>query len=337
MTGLRLYRGPGTAEKFLEAVFDGAATITDLEDRFSTSRSAVFNGLHDLRCLNLVIVEDDGVVPTTAAGRFYRLSDLEPVREAFIDLPGVRRLLEQIEDEEITYTAVGRLIGFATGSNTTKESTFESYGRTYANWIEFLDLGYRGGKRVSAKPIARPKSVHSNLARRTNGPSYPKVWPNQVFTHLHSIEDASSYERLASQHDFSERTAKKIVGTAVGVDLVGQGTGKSWYVLTDAGDDFLAGDKESDKRREIVRDGILKMAIPRAYCVRIPNEQFHKRQPMEELNDDFDLNLSESTIKSRTKRLVPWLSYAALVEKVGKSEYRGTDQLEERELEPVSL
>lgn len=335
--GSRLYHGPGTTEKFLEAIFDGAATIDDLKNRFNTSRSTVFNGLHDLRCLGLVIVEDDVVVPTTAGGRFYRLNDLEPVRDIFIDLAGVDQLLEQIEDDEITYTAAGRLIGFATGSDTTKESTFKSYGRTYANWIEFLSLGYRGGQHISAEPVARPKSANNNLARRTDGPSYPTVWPNQVFTNLDSISDASSYENLVSQNDFSERTAQKIVGTAVGVKLVGRGTRDEWYVLTERGETFLSADKESETRRQLVRDGVLTMAIPCAYCNRIPDEQFHKQQPMNKINDDFDLNLSESTIKLRTKRLVPWLSYAQLIKKVDQSEYQGTDQLEECEVASVSL
>mgnify|MGYP007124900923 CR=1 FL=1 len=103
MTTKRLFRRPKHTEDVLGEITSGASTTDEVAEGLGNSRKTAMNKIHDGVILGLVNREDGHLSVTGDSRRVVQLQDLTPLREAFEELPGVSKLLNQIQDDSITF------------------------------------------------------------------------------------------------------------------------------------------------------------------------------------------------------------------------------------------
>lgn len=306
----RLYYGPNVTTEVLRHVIKGAGTQEELSEEMGVTKRTVHNRVHDPAVLGL-LNRDNGIYEIADRDdvmKLFQLKDRTVLKQRFVDLPGVEEVRDELNGGRMDYERVGRLISFHTDSQAIDKDTFITYGRVYANWFDYLRMGFATNRTLySEKPpdvergeVKGPKSV---------GSGHPKVRPEKVFKSLDMFaEGVSDKEELSNEFEFSERYAGKLISTCYSLGLT-ERQGQD-IVLTEFGETVL---KSSGERREtLIREALLEVDLVREYMELAPGREFSNQELMQELNEEYDKGWSESTVQTKAKRLYSWLLYSDL-------------------------
>jgi hypothetical protein len=326
MTG-RLYRPPSNTVEVLGEVTSGDTTVEDLAESLDCARRTTTNKVHDPVILGLIERDDDRLVVSEDARRIVQLQDTSPLENTFLELPGVPEILERIEADSVDIEEIGRLISFETGSNAAAESAFQTYGRVYAKWIDYLDLGNYSNGLVSKGEIDEVSDSTGPL-ENPRGANSPNVRPEKIFEILSIISQVKSHEEFQERAGYSEGEVSKILSTCYGLGIA-EST-QNGPELTNRGKELQQANVGNRKR--ILREALLELPLVQAYCERAPEDEFKNQEVMEQVSEDYFKGWSEVTIQTRAKRLYSWLLFTELFEERTRGYLEPTENIEAGEL-----
>jgi len=310
----RLYKPPDHTIETLKAVISGSNSKKQIADQLEVTPKTAETKIHDPLHLGLIEKEDDRYEATDEARRLVQLQDDDILKDRFVNLPGVTKVLERIEDGGANVEEVGRVISFKTESGAAKEETFRHYGRVYAQWLDRLDLGEVDG--------ANSQSQHP--LENDRGANAPRVRPQKLIEALRVVDNADDISELADQLDHSERTAQKILTTAYALRIVESERGGG-FSTTETGRTITT--TSQGKQRELLRNKLLEIPLVQAYCNRVPDGEFKNRNVMELVSEEYSLGWSEGTVETRAKRLYQWLLFTNLAEEKKQGTFKATDKM----------
>ena len=313
----RLYYKPSVTETVLKSVVKGATTQKELAEELGCAEKTVLNKVHDPIHLEL-LENDDGTYAVTDEDDVMRLLQLEDrsvLKQRFLDMPGVEDVREELNGGQLSFKRIGQLISYHTDSKAIEKDTFKLYGRIYAQWFQYLSMGYAGQDTLySEKPV--DFQPIRNRGPKSAGSGYPKVRPEKVFNGLEVMRGGvDGPEELAENFDFSKRWASKLLSTCYALGLAKREQGR--VVLTKYGRKVLNADE--GERRELVRRALLEIELVEVYCTLAPDQLFQNQEVMKEVGKELGKDWSESTVQTKAKRLYSWLTYSDLF----KEEKRG--------------
>lgn len=327
MTVERLYRRPKHTEDVLGEITSGASTAEEVAEGLGHSRKTAINKIHDGVILSLIDREDGHLSVTEDARRIVQLQDLTPFSEAFEVLPGVSNLLNQIQDEPMTFEEAGRLISFETESGAASKETFRKYGATYARWISYLDFGIKSDGVLASS--SEQVSIETETLENPRGANCPRVSPEKVFELLPLISKTESREDLVASTGMSTKTVGKTLSTcyALGIaDYTHIGP-----VVTEKGKELQQ--SSIGNRKTLLAEELLQIPLVQTYCKEAPEEPFRAESVMSRISEKYLRGWSDVTIKTRANRLSPWLTYTGLAEEFEK-ELVLTEEIDERAATP---
>jgi hypothetical protein len=328
---MRLYKYPESTESVLKAILGGATTQDTIAEELEVSKNSVHNYTHDPRILDIVQKQDGEYHVANEARRFIQLQDRDVLKEPFLNLYGVKQIKEQLDDEgELSFDQIGRTIAFETESTATDPKTFREYGRVYSNWFEYLDLGFCGQNSIATDQESLDTINRENPLQNPHGGSSPKVRPNKVLEAISQLDDANSKAELAEVLDYSDRSTTKILSTCYALQIAERDR-QNGFRLTDLGNDLRTASQ--GERQKLIRDALLDIPLVCAFSNRVPDEEFTVMEVMARVSEDYDQGWSESTIKTKGKRLYQWLIYAELAEEVNRGTLKPTSILKNRKIE----
>lgn len=310
----RLYYRPPHTVDVVGAVISGNDTIEKLAEEFGMGERTMVNKVHDPRVLGLIEKEEGSFEASENARRLIQLQDRSVLEGPFRELAGVEDVLDRLEDEELTTEDVGRIISFETESGASTAERFREYGNIYARWFDFLNLG----------DVDEPTSDSQGPLTNEVGASDPRVPPAKVIEGLRMIDEVDSREKLASRLGYSEKEVEKILTTAYGLGLAKRTTIEA-FTTTESG--RMVRSTSQGKQRELLRNALLDFPVVEAYCERTPDEEFNIVEIMQKVSDDFNMGWSDRTVKTKSRRLVPWLTYTDLAEKNRQGHLTPTDKM----------
>jgi hypothetical protein len=310
MENPRLYYRPEVTAEVLRTVIKGATTQQELSEEMGVAYRTVHNRVHDPIALGFLTRNDSTyeIIDKEDVMKYFQLEDKTVFKSRFVDLPGVKEVRDELDGGQITYERIGRLISYHTNSDAIEEETFITYGRVYANWFNYLRLGYAGDRILySQKPPGAEREV-SGSPKRT-GSGYPRVRPEKVFRALPMLQAGiSDKEELSENFDFSDRYAGKLLSTCYSLGLASRTSGV--IQLTDFGEKVLNATEEERKR--LIRESLLQVDLIKEYYELAPDGEFRNQKLMQQLNEELDHGWSESTVKTKAKRIYSWLKYSDL-------------------------
>lgn len=309
MADERLYYPPDHTVDVLREVTSGASTIEDLADRLGYAAKTASNKVHDPVVLGLIERDDYQLSVSEDARRVVQLEDSDPLQTAFCELEGVPEILSQIDDEAMGVEKLGRLVSFKTGSSAASESTFKNYGRVYAKWIDYLELGNYSNGFVATGELDK-KAEHLGPLENSAGANYPKVPPEKVFEFLPQISKKKSREDLKEAVGYSDSEVSKILSTCYGLGLAKPS--RNAFELTDRGKNLQQA--SVGNRKSMLQEALLDIPLMKAYCDRAPDEKFRNQDIMSQISEDYAKGWSEKTIQTRAKRIYSWLLFTELFE-----------------------
>ena len=309
----RLYHRPKNTLETLKAVISGSQTQEQIADDLDVGVRTVKNKLHDPLHLGLIEKDGDKHEADDEARRLVQLQDDDVLKEQFVNLPGVQDVLEQIENGSITVEELGRIISFETESGAADEDTFERYGRVYAKWIHYLDLG----------EVADTDSGPQHPLENDRGASDPRVPPQKVLEVLRVLDKVDTREALADRLGYSKKETEKTLSTAYALEVARPEHGS--FATTEAGRTVTSTSR--GKQRELFRDKLLEMPLVQAYCDRVPNDEFNSTEVMEQVSEEYSMGWSERTTQTKAQRLSPWLTFTELVYERGDSALEATEKM----------
>lgn len=312
----RLYYGPSHTLAVVGAVISGNDTIEKLADELDLGERTVVNKVHDPRILGLIEKDGGSFEFSKEAREIIQLEERSVLEEPFRALAGVETVLDRLEDEELTTEDVGRIISFETESGASTEERFRDYGRIYAKWFDFLDLG----------DITEPTKGSQGPLANDQGASDPRVPPSKVIEGLRLIDDADSREELASRLGYSEKEIEKTLTTCYALGLARRTTSRG-ITTTESG--RTVGSTSQGKQRELLRKALLDLPLVEAYCERVSDEEFNQAEIMQQVSDDFSMGWSEATVRTKAGRLSTWLVHTGLAEESRKGYLTPTDKMPE--------
>lgn len=328
MTIERLYRRPKHTEDVLGEITSGASTTDEVADGLGNSRKTAMNKIHDGIILGLINRENGHLSVTEDARRVVQLQDLTPLREAFEELPGVSKLLNQIQDDSMTFEEAGRLISFETKSGAAAEETFRVYGSVYAHWISYLDFGTRSDGVLASTP--EQVSVETEPLENPRGANSPRVPPEKVFELLPRISKADSREDLEVSTEMSTKTVEKTLSTCYALGVADYT--RTGPVVTDRGKELQQ--SSIGNRKAILVEELLQIPLVQAFCEEAPMEEFSAETVMNQVSETHLKGWSEVTVQTRANRLVPWLTYTEIVEEDTQGELVLTEELDKQAATP---
>lgn len=317
MTETRLYYPPSHTIETLRAVLSGNDTLEKLANELDVSPNTARNKIHDPQHLGLLKRVDETYEVTDEARRLIQLDDKSILEDRFQELPGVQKVLNQIEEKEITAEKIGRIISFETGSGAADEERFREYGQVYVRWIHHLDLGEVDGGTGSKHPLENDKGANN-----------PRVPPQKVIEALRKLSDGDDRSELVGKMDYSERYVQKILTTCYAMDVAK--TKPDGLYITDAGRTIITTSK--GKQRELFRNKLLKIPLVRAYCSLVPPGEFRNLEIMEQVSEEYNMGWSDSTIRTRAKRLYQWLVFTKLAEEQQQGVLSPTEKMPQEKL-----
>jgi hypothetical protein len=303
----RLYYPPDHTEEVLREVTSGASTVEAVGDCLGLATRTASNKVHDPAILGLIDRDENELSVSEDARRVIQLKDESPLEEAFQELPGVSEVLERLDGEQVRVEEVGRIVSFKTGSNAAAESTFQNYGRVYAEWIDYLGLGNHSNGVVAAGEVDDVLDATEPL-ENPQGPNNPRVPPEKVFEILPLLSQVQSREQLQERSDYSDRYTTKILSTCYGLGIA-EST-RNGPELTKRGKEIQQA--SIGQRKRILRDALLEIPLVQAYYERMPENEFRNQDIMRQVSEDYVKGWSDSTIQTRAKRLYPWLLFTEL-------------------------
>lgn len=295
----RLYYPPNHTVDTLKAVISGSQTTEKIAEDLDIGVRTVRNKLHDPLHLELIEKDDDKYEVTDEARRLVQLQDDDVLEERFVDLPGVQDVLSQIENGGLTVEELGRVISFKTESGAADEETFRRYGRVYAKWIHYLDLG----------EVADTDSGTQHPLENDRGASDPRVPPQKVIEMLRVLDKVDTHEALADRLGYSEKETEKTLSTAYALEVARPEQGS--FATTEAGRTVTSTSR--GKQRELFRDKLLEIPLVQAYCNRVPSGEFEPTEVMEQVSEEYSMGWSDRTIQTKAWRLSPWLTFTELI------------------------
>lgn len=329
MTTERLYNRPPQTLNTLENLLAGATTVDELSDEMGYSENAIYNRLHDPRILGIIEKADGEYKTKEEARRIIQLKDKDPLKDPFLELPGVERVQDRLmNNSEVSFEQIGRDIAFETGSNATDEESFLNYGRVYANWFDYLELGYYGNGTLYADE-ANVESGNEDPLQPEKGANSPACRPKKIFEMLDIVGGISSLEELFEEMDYERSTVENLISTSYALDLV-EKTPTSELIITDTGKELRT--SSQGNREKILRDQLLSLPFVKAFCNRIPEGEFSVHDVIHQISEDYNKGWSENTIHTKGKRIYRWLIYTDLAQEVKKGTLKRTDVVERRKI-----
>jgi hypothetical protein len=304
-----LYYPPSHTEEVLQEVTSGASTVEELADGLGYATRTASNKVHDPVILGLVERQDSKLSITEDARRVVQLKDTSPLETAFCDLAGVDQILDRIEEEQVGVEQIGRIISFETESNAAAESTFKNYGRVYAEWIEYLDLGNYSEGLVAVGEID-DSSEDLGPLENPRGANCPRVRPEKVFEIIPLVSKGKSREEIEDISGYSDREVSKILTTCYGLGITE--SSRDGPQLTDRGKEIQQ--ESIGNRKQILQKALYEVPLVQAYCDRAPDEKFRNQDIMKQISEDYAKGWSNTTIETRAKRLYSWLLFTELFE-----------------------
>lgn len=301
MSKTRLYKPPSHTIETLQAVISGNDTDEKVADELGISTISVKNKTHDARHLGLIESENGKYTATDDARRLVQLEEDEVLRSRFVELPGVEEVLDRLEAEELDAEDVGRIISFKTNSGASDTERFVEYGRIYARWIHYLDLG----------EVADSTTGSQNPLENPRGANNPRVPPQKVIDALRLLGEVDDRDALADRMDYSKRYTQKILVTAYAFGLA-RPERSGGVTITDTGRTITKTSR--GKQRELLRDKLLEIPLVQAYLNRVSEGEIKNQDVMAQVSEDYSLGWSEGTIRTRAKRLYQWLIFTGLAE-----------------------
>jgi len=296
----RLYYPPNHTVDTLKAVVSGSQTKEQVAEDLDVGVRTVRNKLHDPLHLELIKKNGDKYEATDEARRLVQLQDHDVLEERFVNLPGVQDALDRIENDGITNEELGRVISFKTESGAADEQTFKRYGRVYAKWIHYLDLG----------EVKTTNSGTQHPLENDRGASDPRVQPQKVIEALRVQDRVDAREALADRLGYSEKETEKTLSTAYALEVARPEQGN--FATTEAGRTVTSTSR--GKQRELFRDKLLEIPLVQAYCNRVPSGEFKPTEVMEQVSEEYSMGWSEKTIQTKASRLSPWLTFTELAD-----------------------
>lgn len=308
----RLYYPPNHTVDTLKAVISGSQTTEQIAEDLDVGVRTVRNKLHDPLNLELIEWDGDKYEATDEARRLVQLEDDDVLEERFVDLPGVQDVLDKIENGGITVEELGRVISFETESGAADEETFRRYGRVYAKWIGYLELGN----------VATTNSGPQHPLENDRGASDPRVRPQKVIEALRLLDKVDTRDALADRLGYSEKEIEKTLSTAYALEVASPDNG---FATTEIGRRVTSTSR--GKQSELFREKLLEIPLVQAYWNRIPNDEFTPAEVMEQVSEDYSMGWSERTIKTKASRLSPWLTFAELAVKREDGDFVATEKI----------
>lgn len=300
-TKSRLYYRPNNTIETLKSIISGSRTTEQIADDLNVGVKTVRNKIHDPLHLDLIESDGDEYRATEEARQLVQLQDDDILKDRFVELPGVEDVLGRMENDALTVEDIGRVISFKTESGAADKDTFERYGKVYAKWIHYLNLG----------DVAKPDSKSQHPLKNDRGASDPRVSPQKVIEALRVIDNVDTREALADRLGQSEKEIEKTLSTAYALGVARPNN--STFVTTEAGRTVTS--TSQGKQRDIFRDELLCLPLVQAYCNRVPEGKFDHVKVMERVSEDYSMGWSEKTINTKARRLSPWLIFTGLADK----------------------
>lgn len=313
MSKARLYDSPHVTREVLKLVIKGSNTQKKLAEGLGCAERTVYNKVHDPKVLGFLEREDGRYVITDKQDlmKLFQLDDRAVLKKRFKQMPGVDEINDELVGGSLSFTRVGRIVSYYTGSEAIDEDAFNTYGRIYSQWFDYLGMGYASNQKLSRdKPpnYSKPKASQRNQS----GVSYPKVSPNKVFEALHAInEGVSTKSELADRFDVADRQAGKILRSCY---LLGLAADKDRVQLTDLGREVL--DASENDRKDLIRGELLELEIVKSYIEIAPEEPFKNKDIVRNIGKELGKNWSEGTIETKAKRLYSWLVFSDLFKEI---------------------
>lgn len=307
----RLYYGPKNTIRVLRHVIKGAASNEELAEEMDLSERTIHNRVHDPAALGLIDRSQSEYKITNKQDvlKLFQLEDKTVLESRFLELPGVEEIRDELNGGRISFERIGRLISFHTNSEAIEKETFVTYGRVYADWFGYLQLGFAyNGTLYSERP---PEAELEEPSRgpKTAGSGHPKVRPEKVFNALPLFKQGvSDKSDISEKFDFSERYAGKLISTCYSLGLIEREGGT--IVLTNFGERVLKANDE--KRRELIRKALLDVDLIEQYRQIAPNQEFQNKEVMKKVGDELGKGWSDGTVQTKAKRLYSWLTYSGL-------------------------
>lgn len=180
-SGSRLYYRPNNTLETLKAIISGSQTPEQIADDLDVGVNTVRNKLHDPLHLGLIERSGDKYEAADEARRLVQLQDDDVLEERFVDLPGVQDVLGRIENGGTTVEGIGRVISFETESGAADEETFKRYGKVYAKWIDYLDLGEVADTDSEPQhPLENDRGASDPVSRRKRSSKCSEFWTRSI-------------------------------------------------------------------------------------------------------------------------------------------------------------
>lgn len=312
MSDPRLYYDPEVTKNVLRHVFKGSTTNEDLAEKLGCAERTVYNKVHDPKVLGFLKKEDGEYVITDKEELMglFQLDKRDALKKRFKDLPGVEEVNDKLNGGSLSFTEVGRLVAYYTDSEAIDEDAFQSYGRVYSNWFDYLGMGDAANKTLYRN---KPPGIEKKSAsRKKDGLSYPRVRPEKVFDALSLIQEgAGEKSDLASYFDFSERQAAKLLSTCYTLGLAERNHGVE---LTNLGN--RVEDAPEPEQKRLIRNALLDLKMIKLYCELSPNKPFKNKDVMRRVGEELGRDWSDSTVQTKSKRIYRWLVYSELFKEV---------------------
>lgn len=313
MSKARLYDTPHVTREVLRLVIKGSNTQEKLAEGLGCAERTVYNKVHDPKVLGFLEREDGRYVITDKQElmKLFQLDDRAILKKRFKQMPGVEEINDELVGGSLSFNRVGRIISYYTDSEAIDEDAFNTYGRIYSQWFDYLGMGYASNQRLSQdKPADYDETKTSR--RDSSGVSYPKVSPNKVFETLDVVnEGVSRSSELAERFDVSDRQVGKMLRSCY---LLGLAVDNDGVQLTDSGREILAAPES--ERKVLIRDKLLELEIVKSYCEIAPEEPFKNKDIVRKIGEELNKGWSEGTVETKAKRLYSWLIFSDLFKEV---------------------
>lgn len=313
MSEARLFDAPHVTREVLRLVIKGSNTQEELAEELGCAERTVYNKVHDPKVLGFLERKDGKYVITDKEElmKLFQLDDRAILKKRFENLPGVEEINDELVGGSLSFTRVGRIVSYYTNSEAIDEDAFNTYGRIYAQWFDYLGMGYASNQQLSQE---KPMDYNKNKTTRkdASGGTYPLVRPDKVFQALRAVEEGiTSTSELSDQFESSEREVSKILRSCYLLNLAAK---NNEVQLTEIGKKAI--NSSEAERSELIRDELLELNLIKTYCKLAPDEPFKNRELMQKVGEELDKNWSENTVDTKAKRLYQWLIYSDLFKEV---------------------
>lgn len=324
MTSSRLWNYPSETLEVLQSIISGNNTKEEIADRIGCAESTVHNKLHDPLHLGLIQNEGGEYKAIEEVRRLIQLQDNQVLEKRFLQLDGVEDILNELESEgQLSFERIGRIVSFKTESGASKEETFSHYGRIYAGWFDYLDLGYSHSSSLyNEKPDSYEREEKSNLIRAP---------PKLVFQMLKTIEECETRKDIEEKLDISDSSADRGLSTLYTLGLAKQDRSEG-FKQTELGTKIIS--SSIGQRKRLLLDPFKEVAMMKAYFKIAPETDYSHIDIIRQVSEEYLLGWSEGTIDFRARQTYPWLIFLDLAEELDGFRLRPKEKMNQLDVSP---